>query len=219
MQAPSFTQTTQLLLIRHGETAWNAEGRIQGQLDVPLSAKGTWQAHRLAQRLAHESVDAVIASDLARAWLTACPIAQSLKLEVIAEPRLRERRFGIFEGHRMEDVAQRWPQEFAAWRSRDPAWSMPKGESAQQFIDRVVKALSDLASHWQGRTVVLVAHGGVLDVVYRQARGLSWDALREHAMLNCALNRVTASAKPLKLVIDDWADIKHLDHALNEINT
>lgn len=212
--------TTRLLLIRHGETAWNAEGRLQGQLDVPLSQAGIWQAARLAARLANEAaerVDAVVSSDLARAWLTAQPLAAGLRLEIQAEPRLRERHFGRFEGHTVEEIAARWPAEFVQWRERDPAWPIPDGESGQQFMDRVLAALHDITLAYRGRTVAVVAHGGVLDIAYRQARGLRWDAAREHLMLNCSINRLRAAANPLHLALEDWGDVAHLTGARDEL--
>ena len=205
---------TRLLLIRHGETAWNAVGRVQGQLDVPLSSTGMWQAGRLAQRLgarrAAEPIAAVVASPLARAWLTARPVAEALGLSLTADDRLRERGFGVFEGNTMEEIAARWPDEFARWRSRDANWVIPDGESGAQFIARTLAALADVARTWTGHTVAVVAHGGVLDVAYRHARGLGWDAPRQHVMLNAALNRVHAVADPLALEIVDWGDVAHL---------
>src|SRR5512134_773393 len=196
-----------LRLIRHGETAWNAESRIQGQLDVPLSNTGIWQAGRLAQRLADERIDAIVASDLARAWLTAQPLGQSRQIEATADLRLRERHFGIFQGHTLDEIARRWPAELAAWRERDPRWSIPEGESAAQFIDRVLAALDDIAHRHAGGTVAVVAHGGVLDVAYRHARGLAWNAPRQHVMANAALNRVSARARPLMIEVLEWGDV------------
>jgi probable phosphoglycerate mutase len=205
---------TTLLLIRHAETAWNAEHRIQGHLDVPLSASGIAQAGRLAQRLAADArrqrIDAVYASDLARARLTAAAAADALGLDVEEDPRLRERHFGCFEGHTLEEVAARWPAAFAAWRARDPAWALPGGESGAQFIGRTLAALHDIVERWAGRTVAVVTHGGVLDVAYRAARALAWDAPREHAMLNASINRMRATAPPLALAIVDWGDVAHL---------
>lgn len=208
---------TTVLLIRHGETAWNAEHRIQGLLDVPLSAHGVWQAARLAERLADEPIQAVVASDLVRAWLTAQPLAERLGLAPVAEPRVRERNFGSFQGHTPDEIAARWPDEFRAWRDRDPAWAVPGGESGHQFIDRVLAALHDVALAHAGSTVAVVTHGGVLDVLYRHARALTWDAPREHQMLNAAINRLSATASPLRLTVIDWADIAHLDSARDEI--
>ena len=206
---------TRLLLIRHGLTAWNAVGRVQGQRDVPLSSTGVWQSGRLAQRLAmqgaQEPIDAVVSSTLARAMLTARPLAEAFGLEVHADERLQERAFGIFEGLTMDEVAAQWPAEFVAWRARDPAWPIPGGESARQFIDRTLAALADLAVSWAGRTVAVIAHGGVLDVAYRHACGLSWQAPRQHLMLNAAINRMQASATPLSMRVIDWGDVAHLD--------
>ena len=210
-------EATTLLLIRHGATAWNTESRIQGQLDVPLSHAGIWQAGRLAQRLADEKIDAIVASDLARAWLTAQPIGQSRQIEPLAEIRLRERHFGIFQGHTLDDVAARWPAEFAAWRERDPDWTIPEGESATEFIARVLEALDDLAHQHAGQTVAVVAHGGCLDVAYRYARGLAWNAPREHIMVNAALNRARAHAKPLRIEVLEWGDVAHLATAGDEL--
>lgn len=212
---------TELWLIRHGQTAWNAVGRVQGHQDVPLSSAGVWQANRLAQRFVQESVrrqiDAVIASPLARAWLTAQPVAQALDLDLHAEPRLRERCFGIFEGHTLEDIALHWPDAFALWRARDMAWAMPEGESAQQFIERTLEALQAIATDWAGKTVVVVTHGGVLDVAYRHAQGLSWDAPRLHLMLNAAINRMRLRSDPLTLEVVDWGDAAHLDEEVDPV--
>jgi len=207
---------TTLLLIRHGETAWNAEHRIQGRLDVPLSTTGMWQTGRLAQRLADEAIDAVIASDLARAWMTGAPLADARGLAMVPDPRLRERAFGIFEGKTLDEIASEHPQEFAAWRARDVHWRIPEGESGAEFIGRVLDAMQEIANAHLGRTVAVVTHGGVLDVVYRNARALSWDAPRDHLMLNASINRLQAHPEPLRLQIIDWADVAHLTDALDE---
>ncbi len=209
--------STTLLLIRHGETAWNAEHRIQGRLDVPLSATGIWQTRQLAQRLANERIDAVISSDLARAWMTGAPLADLHSLDMIAEPRLRERAFGIFEGKTLDEIAAEHPDELAAWRSRDVDWCVPEGESGAEFIARVLEAMQDVVLAQSGRTVALVTHGGVLDVVYRNARSLSWDAPREHLMLNASINRLQAHPAPLRLEIVAWGDVDHLDQSRDEL--
>jgi 2,3-bisphosphoglycerate-dependent phosphoglycerate mutase len=206
-----------LLLVRHGETAWNAAHRIQGSQEVPLSTTGTWQAGRLAQRLASEPIDAIVASDQARAWMTAAPTAAALGLEVQAEPRLRERRFGLFEGLTLDEAAARHPDEFALWRSRRVDWVIPGGESAQQFIERVLAALADLAAQYSGRTLLLVSHGGVLDVIYRHAQRLDWAAPRAHLMLNAALNRLALHATPFALYLLQWGDDAHLVGARDEL--
>lgn len=211
--------TTHLLVIRHGETAWNAEHRVQGHLDIPLSAAGVRQAARLAERLAREPVDAVYSSELARAWLTALPFAQRLGLEVRPEPRLRERCFGIFEGLTLDEIATRHPEEFRQWRGRDPGWAMKGGETGQQLIDRVLEALHDIAGRHRGQTVAIVTHGGVLDVAYRAARALDWDAPREHQMLNASINRLRVTFSPPALAMVDWGDVAHLSESRDETLT
>jgi probable phosphoglycerate mutase len=212
-------QETTLLLIRHGETAWNAEHRIQGRLDVPLSATGVWQTGRLAQRLAGEAIDAIYASDLARAWMTGAPLADAHGLAMIAEPRLRERVFGLFEGKTIDEIAVEHPDELTAWRARDVHWRVPGGESGVEFIARVLEALREIVHAQAGRTVAVITHGGVLDVIYRNARALAWDAPRDHLMLNASINRLTAQPAPLRLQIIDWADVAHLDQARDELAT
>ncbi|MGZ9031223.1 MAG: histidine phosphatase family protein [Burkholderiaceae bacterium] len=211
--------TTQLLVIRHGETAWNAEHRIQGHLDIPLSSTGMRQAGRLAERLANEPVHAVYSSELARAWLTAEPVAERLGLQVLPEPRLRERSFGIFEGLTLDEIAAQHPEAFRLWRGRDPAWAMDGGETGQQLIDRVLEALHDIAGRHRDETVALVTHGGVLDVAYRAARALDWDAPREHQMLNASINRVRVTFSPPALAMLDWGDVAHLTESRDETLT
>lgn len=208
--------STSLLLVRHGETAWNAEHRIQGHLDIPLSVTGIRQAARLAERLAPEAVAAIYSSELARAWLTAEPLAARLGLDIIADDRLRERSFGVFEGLKADEIAVQHPEGFRNWRLRDPAWTIEGGESGQQLIDRVLSALHDIVARHPGQSVVIVTHGGVLDVAYRAARGLSWDAPREHEMLNAGINRLAAQAPPLALEILEWGDVTHLEQARDE---
>ncbi|MGZ8274585.1 MAG: histidine phosphatase family protein [Burkholderiaceae bacterium] len=211
--------TTQLLVIRHGETAWNAEHRIQGHLDIPLSSTGMRQAGRLAERLANEPVHAVYSSELARAWLTAEPVAERLGLQVLPEPRLRERSFGIFEGLTLDEIAAQHPEAFRLWRGRDPAWAMDGGETGQQLIDRVLEALHDIAGRHRDETVALVTHGGVLDVAYRAARALDWDAPREHQMLNASINRVRVTFSPPALAMLDWGAVAHLTESRDETLT
>jgi len=207
---------TTLLLVRHGETAWNAEHRIQGHLDIPLSPSGIQQAARLAKRLAETPIEAIYSSELARAWLTAEPLAARLGVPIVAETRLRERCFGIFEGLTLDEIAARHPDGFRRWREREPSWAIDGGESGQQLIDRVLAALHDIVTRHRGGTVVAVTHGGVLDVVYRTARQLPWSAPREHQMLNAGVNLLSAQTPPLALRILAWGDIDHLVRAQDE---
>jgi probable phosphoglycerate mutase len=198
------TAATHLLLVRHGQTDWNAEGRIQGIVDTPLSALGREQAAELAARLAAEPIDAIVSSDLVRARETAAPLAQARGLEVRAEPRLRERAFGIFEGHTYSEVEANWPSEFAIWRRREPGYAVPGGESYLALRARVLACLGELVADNAGQSVLVVTHGGVLDAVYRAALGISWETPRSHRLPNAGVNRVRASLPGPALEVLAW---------------
>lgn len=202
-----------LILIRHGETPWNALGRLQGAIDIELSERGHWQAQRLAARLRDEPITALVSSDLARAQQTAAPLAQALGLPVRPEPRLRERSYGIFEGQTYASLAQAHPAEWARHQAREIDWVVPGGESIAQLRERVLAALADLAREHAGVTVAAVAHGGVLDVVYRAATGFSWTAPRSHALPNAGINRLDVAAEPFALRLVHWGEVGHLDES------
>jgi 2,3-bisphosphoglycerate-dependent phosphoglycerate mutase len=161
-----------------------------------------------------------VTSDLARAALTAQPVAAALGLALVTDTRLRERHFGRFQGHTLDEIAAQWPADFQRWRERDPAWPIPEGESGAQFIARVTTVLGELVSAHRGRTLAVVAHGGTLDIAYRHARSLDWDAPREHMMLNAGVNRMRAQQTDdgeLQLTIEQWGDVTHLDSARDEL--
>lgn len=129
-------QATRIILIRHGETSWNTETRIQGHTDIDLNARGRWQAQRLAAALVDEGLAAIYSSDLSRAHSTALAVAQTSGLEVRVKPVLRERAFGTFEGRTFAEIEAQWPEDARRWRSRDPSFGPPGGESLQAFYDR-----------------------------------------------------------------------------------
>src|SRR5919108_2705992 len=133
--------TTRIILVRHGETDWNATGRIQGHSDTPLNAVGREQAQRVAQRLASESVRALYSSDLARAFETATIIGQTLGLSVVTSPRLRERQYGAWEGLTSAEIQSRYPEQFAAWRARSTDFAPPQGETRSQLLTRALAEL------------------------------------------------------------------------------
>ena len=182
--------------------------RIQGHLDIPLNATGLWQARQAAAALAQEQVSAIYASDLARAWATAEAIAGPHGLEVSPQPGLRERAFGIFEGSTFADVEARAPEQARRWRIRDPAFTPEGGESLIDFRHRITGTVEQLAARHIGGLVVLVAHGGVMDVLYRNATGQELQAPRTWALGNAAINRLLWTPQGLTLV--GWGDTTHL---------
>jgi probable phosphoglycerate mutase len=203
--------TTRILAIRHGETAWNVDTRIQGHLDIPLNAQGLRQAAHLAQALAEgDAVDAVYASDLSRAHATASAIAQALQQSVTAHPGLRERHFGEFQGRTFAEIEVELPEHAWHWRKRTPDWVPPGGgESLEMLRERILNTVNELAARHTGQQIVLVAHGGVLDILYRAATRLELQAPRTWQLTNTAVNRLLWSPQGLSMV--GWGDTSHLD--------
>jgi len=212
-------QATRIIAIRHGETAWNVDTRIQGQLDISLNETGQWQAARAAQALAGEPVHAIYASDLQRAWETAHAIAKAVGQIPQAEIGLRERGFGIFQGRTFAEIEATWPEEAKRWRQRDPHWAPEGGESLAALTERVTQTTAELAARHAGQQIVLVAHGGVMDALYRAATGQTVQAPRTWHLGNAAINRLLWTPQGLTLV--GWSDTRHLDgdDALDETTT
>lgn len=215
-------EATRILVIRHGETAWNLDTRIQGQLDIPLNDTGRWQARRMALALASEPVHAVYSSDLARALETASILSQHhpglLGRAPQVQQQLRERCFGALEGQTWADIENNFPQEAARWRKREPEWAPQGGETLLQLRQRVAQILSRLAQHHLGEQIVLVAHGGVLDAIYRLATGVDISAPRNWPLTNTAINRLLWS--PDRLTLLSWGDTRHLEEeSLDERST
>ena len=199
---------TQLILVRHGETLWNREKRMQGQTDTVLSETGRQQAAALGRRLSSTAFAALYSSDLVRAWHTARAIADQTGREIVADSRLRERRFGIFEGLTHDEIGERYPHELACFQSRDPDYIVPGGESAQAFHARCLPCLREIAERHRGEEVVVVTHGLVLDALYRAAHDMAFREPRTVPLLNGSLNVFRYGASAWRLEI--WGDIAHL---------
>ena len=204
-------QLTRILAIRHGETAWNVGARIQGHLDIALNDTGRWQARRMAAALADERLDAIYTSDLQRALQTAQALADASGQTIVANAGLRERCFGEFEGLTFSEVELRWPDQGARWRKRDPRFGPPGGETLQRFYDRCVETVNRLAHGHPGQTIAMVAHGGVLDCLYRAATRIDLQAPRSWQLGNASINRLRYTPEGLTLV--GWGDTGHLDGA------
>ena len=200
---------TRIIAIRHGQTDWNAQARLQGQLDIPLNALGRRQAATLADALRHEGLAAVITSDLGRAWHTALALATPLGLPLIAEPGLRERCFGGLQGQTRAQIDQQWPALARRWHSREPDFAPQGAESLRDLSARTLACVERLAAAHAGCTIALVSHGGVLDCLYRAATRLALDAPRTWVLPNAAIHRLLHTPQGLSLV--GWNDGAHLD--------
>jgi len=196
------------VLVRHGETQWNVEQRIQGQGDSPLTAAGIEQARAIGKRLAGEHFGRLVASDLGRAMQTAREIAALTRHAVTPDARFRERHFGAGEGITYAEIDTRYPGAFSRVREVDPDFAIPDGESRRQFHERVVQGLEALAHEHRGEALVVVTHGGVLATLYRHVHGIDLSVPHSVPILNASYNALMHDGEAFR--IDAWADIDHL---------
>lgn len=197
-----------LILVRHGETEWNRESRIQGHTDSPLTGEGRAQAEAIAARLAGERIDAIVSSDLGRAMDTAARIAMRCGCAVAGDARLRERNFGVAEGHTYDEVNLRYPGAFSRQGEIDPDFVVPGGESRRQFHERIASALDALAAEHAGRRIVVVSHGGVLATIYRRIHGIALSAPHKVPVANAAFNELAHTDGEWSIAA--WEDTAHL---------
>jgi len=203
---------TELILIRHGETDWNTDHRIQGHIDIGLNRTGLAQAEAIGRRFAGANIDVLACSDLRRAMQTMAPIADGRDIPVLPDQRLRERNLGILQGKTREEAQRLAPDAFEAFRSRTPGAALEEGESLSAFAQRVIDALSELTEAHRDRRIVAVTHGGVLDIAYRHATGTPLEAPRTFPIHNASVNTFHVEGSQLQLV--DWGDISHLPDKL-----
>ena len=211
-------QATRILAIRHGETLWNVDSRIQGHLNIGLNDTGRWQAERLGMALKDETIAAIYASDLSRAHDTALAVSRHNGVPVQPAPGLRERSFGEFEGRTFAEIETELPEQAKRWRQRDPSFTPAGGESLLMLEARVLSVAARLAAQHPGEQIALFAHGGVMDILYRAATRLDLQAARTWTLGNTAINRLLWSPEGFSLV--GWADVQHLsEDTLDESST
>jgi probable phosphoglycerate mutase len=199
---------TRLILLRHGETSWNVEGRYQGQLDSPLTPVGLAQAQSLARRLAGEKFAALYSSDLGRARQTAACIAEASGHEVRADARLRERHLGIFQNLLKADLKQKFSEEYRLFKSAGPDYVIPQGESARQAAERGNACLEELARRHLGETIIVVAHGGTISSLLRHTLGIPLGTPRRFGRPNASWNVFRWDDG--KWFLETWGDVSHL---------
>jgi probable phosphoglycerate mutase len=208
----TLTGTTTFLVIRHGETCWNAEKRVQGFGDSPLTATGRAQVRSLARRLTGIAFDALISSDLGRARETASLIADATGHCIQTDRRLRERNYGILEGLTEQEISDRFPEALDRLRASDPDYVVPQGESYRQHCTRCIASMETMAEEKTGATLVVVAHGGVLDVLFRFVTRMGHRAPACFATANASLNTISCAHlnESRQWVIETWGDVAHI---------
>ncbi len=204
---------TEVVVVRHGETPWNVERRVQGWEDIPLNETGIRQAQALARHLARtrqhgNQIDAIYSSDLQRARMTAEIVGQTLSIPVVLDEGVRERHFGVLQGLVFSTMEEHQPEAARIWKSRDPDAILPEGESLRRFHERVTQAIDAIAARHLGQRVMVVSHGGAMDIIWRHAKQASLLAPREAELLNASINRIRVL--PARWEIIEWGNVTHL---------
>ena len=200
-------KTTRLTVIRHGETEWNTQNRFQGHLDSKLTALGIKQAEAIADGLRGETFDVIYSSDLERAKHTAKTIAGYLNMKVYTEPDLREINLGVMQGLIKDDFILKYPEVITNFHA-DPVYVIPNGESKQQFYDRITGVLEKIIKKHKDHSILLVAHGGVLDIMIRYTFEIPLNVKRNFSLYNASINRFTVNNGEWKL--ESWGETSHM---------
>lgn len=211
--------TTRICIIRHGETDWNVDRRIQGQTDIPLNETGRAQALAMAFNAAHHNFDAIYSSDLMRAQDTAKMLAERRGLTISPLPQLRERHYGIFQGITAAEGKVRHPEAHAHYLARDLDYDFETGESMHGFAARVETAVSAMILRHPNQTIAAVTHAGVLDILYRKATGRPLHTPRDFIIPNCALNWFRFDSHGpggMGCHLEAWDDHHHLKQVIKE---
>ncbi|MEK7989996.1 MAG: histidine phosphatase family protein [Thiotrichaceae bacterium] len=201
---------TQVFVVRHGETAWNKEGRLQGHLDSQLTPKGIAQSKALGENLKHHDFDAIYASDLTRTRVTAENVASEKHCSITLDPQLRERHLGIFQGHTRKELAEKFPEQAKQYLNYKPDYVIPEGESLVKFCQRCMSCFNRLvAQHKQGK-ILIVTHGGVLTCLFKNVVGVPLGTPRNFVLLNTSLN--VFSHHKGHWTLESWGDLSHLQN-------
>lgn len=209
---------TRICFVRHGETNWNAERRMQGHIDIPLNANGISQAERLANALIRvkHSFDVIYSSDLERALHTANAVARALSLDVQITPRLRERNVGKLQGLLLSEAPVLLPEIWQRHIARELDHDLGGGESIRTFHQRMQNILELFLNEHRGQSVLAVSHGGSLDMIYRIVTQQALDAERVAVVPNTSLNWITHDGSTWS--VECWANTSHLSEiALDDI--
>jgi broad specificity phosphatase PhoE len=198
-----------LYIVRHGETEWNAQGRIQGHTDISMSDKGRQQARSLARRLARVSFDVAYSSDLSRTRETAQIILGESRIPLHTTPQLREYNKGVFEGLTVHEYARQYPELYQASLVNDLDFAPVGGETIRQTTVRMARFVDELKERHLEETVLIVGHGGSLRSFLVALLSLPPEANWKFVMGNCALSIIYTY--PDNAVLHLYNDTSHLD--------
>lgn len=197
------------LIVRHGETEWNADGRVQGHTDIGLSDKGAEQSRLIAGRLAECSIDVAYSSDLSRCTETALEILDRRIVKLQTTPRLREYNKGVFEGLTVAETEDRYPKLLAASVMKNLDFAPPGGESIRQTSARIGSFVAEIREHHPDETILIVGHGGALRAAFVALLELPLEANWRFSLANCGLSVV--DTYPDNAVLRLYNDTSHLD--------
>ena len=206
---------TEITIIRHGETMWNVQKRIQGQRNSKLSENGITQAELVAKALAKREFDVLLSSDLGRAIETAKIINKQLLLPHEYNANLRERSFGIFEGKNFAEIEEKYPEEFLRYKERNPEFVVPGGESIQQMYKRITSEIESVARKFKDQKVLIVSHGLVLEMMMYRTFNLRLDEPRAFSINNSSISSFYIDEN--NWFLKEWGVIEHLV-SLNVLN-
>ena len=206
MKTTGIKEKTLITVIRHGETEWNRKGIPQGHLDSPLTREGRKQASAAAAAL-QSGYDVLLSSSLGRAVITAEIIGEKLGLPVIEEDNLRERNLGILQGLTMDEFRASYPSDHKQFRSLNPDYVIPGGESIRQRFERAVWAFNAVAAAHRGKKVLVVTHGGIMLSLFMHTVGIPVDTPRRFSLVNGSINRFSHQEE---WFLESWGETRHL---------
>lgn len=206
---------TKLIVIRHGETVWNVEGKKQGQMDSPLSALGIDQAKALAERLGSEEFTSIYASDLGRASETARYIAARTNRELILDEDLRERNFGVFQGLTEVQMKADFSAEYKLHLADRVNYVIPEGESLLGFYQRGTDCLNKLTVRHAGENIAVVTHGGIIDGWFRYIFQIPLNTPRRAKLWNASINCIVYDSAFNGWTLHTWGDVNHISQLPN----
>ena len=208
---------TTIIAVRHGETEWNKEGKQQGHLNSNLTELGIRQAQAIANGLSKYSIDEFYCSDLGRAVQTAKIISNITGKEFVPDARLREQNLGILQGLTRTAFASRYPEEYSHFISTDPDYKIPGGESIHDRFSRCISCVEEISITHCGKSILIVAHGGVLMSFIHKALDIPLTQKRTFSLLNGSIN-IFSISDTMEWRLDIWGDISHLQaHDLDTI--